>query len=94
MKKIVLLGAGASVGAGIPTAVEMTERIARLIFDSNAQIRRQVNTESDNTSRTISIIAGGLQFQQAMQGGDPFRQRGVNIEQVFNKGDTAVRCHR
>jgi hypothetical protein len=70
-KNIILLGAGASRAAGIPTAYEMT----RSIID-------QVEKEDPLYARTLRFVAGGLLFQTGVRGEDPFG--GVDVEELFS----------
>src|ERR1051326_8766285 len=71
---MLLLGAGASVEAGVPDSYEMTKRIAEA-FERNIALRRY--------SHVISFAVGGLLFQQGIKGENPLFGR-VNIEELFN----------
>ncbi len=71
MSRIVLLGAGASVDAEIPTAVGMTEKIMKHFED------RRVREEL----KALKFVIGGLLFRAGIQGRNPLS--GVNVEEVF-----------
>jgi hypothetical protein len=73
MTEMLLLGAGASIEAGVPGAYSMTQKIASL-FRENWQLQRY--------SPVISFAIGALLFQQGVRGGNPFD--GVNVEELFN----------
>lgn len=70
---MVLLGAGASVEAGVPGSFAMAQRIATH-FRSHCELERY--------SRVISFAIGGLIFQRGIQGDDPFK--GVDVEELFS----------
>lgn len=72
MNTTVLLGAGASVEAGIPTTLEMTQRIADGF--------RAVSPAGTETA-IISFVLGGLLFQKGIRGEDPYS--GVDVEELF-----------
>lgn len=74
MSEMVLLGAGASVEAGVPDSYAMTGKIAEQ-FKQNMQLQRH--------SHVLSFVIGGLLFQQGIKGGDPLTS-GVNVEELFN----------
>lgn len=76
MKHIILLGAGASVDAGVPDATGMTKRILDS-FKSSAI--------SGKYYHVLCFAIGGLLFQRGVNGLDPFD--GANIEDVFNAID-------
>lgn len=71
---MILLGAGASVEAGIPAAYEMTGKIAGLFRQSP---HRQID------SRVLAFVIGGLLFKRGMEGEDALTA-GVNVEELFN----------
>ena len=71
---MVLLGAGASVEAGVPHSYDMTGKIAER-FRQDPRLQRHAHV--------ISFVVGGLLFQQGIKGGDPLTS-GVNIEELFN----------
>jgi hypothetical protein len=74
MKEMLLLGAGASVEAGVPDSYGMTQAIsARFREDRALQTQAHI----------ISFIVGGLLFQQGVRGDDPL-ESGVNVEELFN----------
>lgn len=74
MSEMILLGAGASVEAGVPHTYGMTSKIAEL-FREDILLQRY--------SPVISFVVGGLLFQQGVKGEDPL-QGGVNVEELFN----------
>ena len=69
-----MLGAGASVEAGIPDAYAMTERIVAAL---RAQPRHPRHSD------VVSFVLGGLLFQAGIRGEDPLKC-GVNVEDLFN----------
>lgn len=71
--EVLLFGAGASVEARVPGAYAMTQRILE-VFRGNPSLARE--------ARVLSFVVGGLLFQAASRGGDPFG--GVNVEDLFN----------
>ncbi len=73
MKTMFLFGAGASIKAGIPDAYEMTKKLLSL-FANDIRFRKYY--------RVLSFIVGGLLFQKAKSGINPYD--GVNVEEVFN----------
>ena len=74
MPEMVLLGAGASVEAGIPDAYGMTKRIVD-VFRGSAHDRV--------SSRVLAFVIGGLLFKRGMDGEDALTS-GVNVEELFN----------
>ena len=76
MNEMVLLGAGASVEAGIPAAFCMTRRMIEL-FGADPGLREH--------NRVLRFAVGGLLYQQGIKGYDPFG--GVDIEDLFNAID-------
>jgi NAD-dependent SIR2 family protein deacetylase len=72
MTELFLLGAGASVEAGIPGAYRMTKEM----------LKRFEYTNYPQTKKVIRFVVGGLLFQQGISGNDPYD--GVNIEDLFN----------
>jgi hypothetical protein len=76
MTEMFLLGAGASVEAGIPDAFKMTEQMLER-FSGDPRYERE--------SKILRFTAGGLLFQQGIKGENPYD--GVNIEDVFNAVD-------
>src|SRR2546421_5268467 len=73
MKEMFLLGAGASVDAGVPDTYDMTKRI-------NERFRQDQKTRVE--SLVISLALGGLVFQAGVRGEDP--TAGVNVEDLFS----------
>lgn len=74
--EIILLGAGASVEAGIPDAYKMTEVIIDYLYDYNF-------TKNRKHAHIALFIVGGLLFQKGVIGQNPLRA-GINIEDFFN----------
>lgn len=74
MREMILLGAGASVEAGVPDTYGMTSKIMEL-FRKDYLMQRYV--------AVISFVIGGLLFQHGIKGRDPL-QEGVNVEELFN----------
>lgn len=73
MKTMFLLGAGASVKAGVPDTYEMTKKML-MLFSGNRQDQQYY--------KVFSFIVGGLLFQKGKDGKNPYD--GVNVEEVFN----------
>ncbi|MFO0900538.1 MAG: SIR2 family protein [Pirellulales bacterium] len=69
-RELILLGAGASVEAGVPDAYGMSREMVRLFSDT------------PKLSAVLRFAVGGLLFQRGVMGDDPFD--GVNIEELFN----------
>lgn len=74
MNELVLLGAGASVDAGVPDAYRMTEAIAEKLGKAWGP---------PPYGRLASFVIGGLLFQAGIRGEDPLHC-GVNVEDFFN----------
>jgi NAD-dependent SIR2 family protein deacetylase len=74
MSEMILLGAGASVEAGVPDTYGMTSMITEF-FHKNVHMPRHAHV--------VSFVIGGLLFQQGIKGEDPL-QAGVNVEELFN----------
>ena len=72
MKRIILLGAGASVDAGVPAAIGMTEKMISHFKESGLVKELKV----------LTFIVGGLLFKAGMHGENP--SNGVNVEEVFS----------
>jgi NAD-dependent SIR2 family protein deacetylase len=68
-----LLGAGASVEAGIPDAYAMT----KVMVDKFTHSRSYMGFE-----KVLKFVVGGLFFQKGINGENPYD--GVNIEDLFN----------
>lgn len=73
MTEMLLLGAGASIEAGIPHAEEMTKQIESKFQEEN--LRKEAHV--------LAFVIGGLLFQKGIQGQNPLNS-GVNIEDLFN----------
>jgi hypothetical protein len=76
MNEIILLGAGASVEAGIPDAYKMTEVVIDCLYDYRF-------TKNIKHAQIALFIVGGLLFQKGVIGQNPLRA-GVNIEDFIN----------
>ncbi|WP_230281734.1 SIR2 family protein [Croceicoccus sp. Ery15] len=68
---VILLGAGASVDAGIPDALSLTERVYE-----------RLSARLPNEARLFSYVIAKLITKRARQGGSPFNR--VNIEEVYD----------
>jgi len=71
---MVLLGAGASVDAGVPDAYGMTNAIAKR-FRGDPVLKKHAHV--------ISFVVGGLLFEAGKNNQDPLTA-GVNVEELFN----------
>jgi hypothetical protein len=74
MSEMLLLGAGASVEAGVPGAYAMSTEIVKRLRDK-PQFRREAHL--------LSFIAGGLLQKAGRDNSNPFTA-GVNVEDLFN----------
>ena len=72
-KSMVLLGAGASKPAGIPTALEMTDQMLTMFGDDSRQ---------RHYLRTTGTIIGALQMASGTRREEPISN--IDIEQVLN----------
>lgn len=77
MSEVVLLGAGASIEAGVPGANAMTEEIVRR-FNDNGHSR-----QLRDYAAVLNFVVGGLLFNAGQRGVNPFAN-GVNVEDLFN----------
>ena len=78
MPDMILLGAGASRDADIPTAYEMSIRISEEI----TQFARRLHARPfDELERFAMFVAGGMLLRQGSMGENPFY--GVNVEELF-----------
>ena len=73
MDEMLLLGAGASVGAGVPSSYPMTQAITARFAERDvlAQYRHLLN-----------FVIGGLLLQKGVRGENPFH--GVDVEELFS----------
>ncbi len=69
---MILLGAGASVEAGVPATVEMTETLV-------AEIGRR---PFGNLAQALNFVCGALVAYDSASGADPYR--GLDVERVFS----------
>ncbi len=83
MNEMLLLGAGASVEAGVSSAYKMTEEIAKALEAKSSQHFLNKHDPSSTISQTLNFIIGGLLFEEAKKGNNPFTI-GVNVEDAFN----------
>jgi hypothetical protein len=74
MKEMLLFGAGASQEADVPTAFELTEKIAE-------EFRKSLYPKRH--SQVVSFVLGGLLFKRGIEGENPLSS-GVNVEEFFN----------
>jgi|ERR1035441_1460013 NAD-dependent SIR2 family protein deacetylase len=70
MKEIILLGAGASVEAGVPAAYDMTKSLIELLGGTPKH------------GHIVKFVVGGLLMQKGVKDENPFE--GVNVEEVFS----------
>jgi len=75
MTEMFLLGAGASVEAGIPDAYGMTRVMLESVAADDENRYRRLD-------KVLQFVVGGLLFQQGVRGENPYD--GVNIEDLFN----------
>ncbi len=73
MREMVLLGAGASMEAGVPGAYNMSERMVRKFYEDVDLLRY---------APVLSFVAGGLMFQRGVRGENPYG--GIDVEELFN----------
>lgn len=73
MTEMILLGAGASADAGIPTSTAMTQKI-REHFERDKERADEFNV--------VAFVIGGLQFQQAINASRGAQN--VDVEDLFN----------
>lgn len=74
----VLLGAGASVPAGIPTATRMTE----VMLASDPYASDPLPSLLDRQLKVLKFVAGGLAMQEGIEGNNPLS--GINVEDLFS----------
>ena len=74
MRELILLGAGASAEADVPTAYEMAKAIGQ-------EFRKDPLLQQE--TRVVDFVIGGLLFQAGIRGHDPLSS-GVNVEELFN----------
>jgi NAD-dependent SIR2 family protein deacetylase len=74
--EMLLLGAGVSVEAGVPSAYKMTEEILERFNDPNNYSLRE-------HAKVLNFVIGGLLFNAGKHNQNPFTN-GVNVEDLFN----------
>ena len=74
-RKLVLLGAGASVDAGIPASAAMTERLGRELADRG-------RNRYTGVTHAYNYAVGALIAHHSAAGGDPYA--GIDVEQLFS----------
>lgn len=74
MREMFLLGAGASIEAGVPGAYDMTRKIVDQ-FTADRYYKKHAHL--------LSFVVGGLLFQSGIDGQNPL-SAGVNVEDLFN----------
>jgi len=74
MSEMLLLGAGASIDAGVPGAYAMTQAISKR-FRADFSLKKHAHV--------ISFVIGGLLFEAGKNNQDPL-SAGVNVEELFN----------
>lgn len=72
MKEIFLLGAGASIEAGIPDSYQMSEKIIENIA---------ADPRLHNITKILNFVIGGIIFHNGLIGENPYS--GVNVEDLF-----------
>jgi hypothetical protein len=77
-KTLFLLGAGASVTAGIPTATQMPKAMIE-------KLEYTPIVPDQTVLRALKLAVGVLRLQKSITGGSPYDE--VNIEEVFNAID-------
>lgn len=82
MREMLLLGAGASVEADVPAAIDMTAKIVKGFEER----RHQWPTEW----KALSFVIGGLLMNQGVRESNPL-ECGVNVEDLFNAIQTLAR---
>jgi hypothetical protein len=73
MREMILLGAGASIEAGIPGTYDMTRKIIDIFRNNHNSIG----------VRVLDFVIGGLLFKRGMEGADVLSSS-VNVEELFN----------
>jgi hypothetical protein len=75
MTELILLGAGASVDAGVPSAYKMSKEMLQK-FDNDP------SAQSQGIDQALQFVMGGLLFRQGIRAENP--DNGINIEELFN----------
>lgn len=70
---VVLLGAGASVEAGIPASRDMTQKLTERVSEDRVR--------NGHEASALNFVCGTLMGYDAAQGGDPYA--GLDVERVF-----------
>lgn len=83
MEEVIVLGAGASAGADLPTSVELTERIYKELA-SNENLRPY--------AEVVSFVHGGLKFHQGVVGENSFN--GVDVEALVSAVQLLAERHQ
>ena len=78
MSELVLLGAGASVEAGVPHAYGLTEKIYDYFRHGD-----RGGDDAVESSAVVGLVIGGLRFQRGLRNDDVSDPR-VNVEDLFN----------
>jgi len=81
--ELILLGAGASIEAGVPPAVTMTQRMMEQFQAAGTR----------KNAQALAYIIGGLMFGYAKQGISPYLVS-VNVEDVFNAVDLLAKRNK
>ncbi len=79
---VILLGAGASVSAGVPTSNDIPKRMIDQLSHSPMEMQKLAH-------QALNFAVGGLRFQKAQSGEGAYSA--VNIEEVFNAIDLLSR---
>ena len=78
--RTVLLGAGASIDAGVPMAEKMTEVIYNALTSSGST-STSIRSTSSPVKSALDVALGGIKYLQSTQQGKPFQ--GVGIEDLY-----------
>jgi hypothetical protein len=81
-RSMILLGAGASAEAGIPTAISMTQSFLDAINPNHE------DRSTDRAYLAFSFIINGVRIYNSTKGSSPYA--GVNIEEVVNALDDII----
>lgn len=80
MSEMLLLGAGASVEAGVPGAYAMTQA---MLDHFRRAATMSLSDDDRKSGHILSFVVGGLLFEAGKNNQDPLKL-GVNIEDLFN----------
>src|SRR4051794_20670815 len=75
MSTVVLLGAGASKEAGVPTTAEMTERMVRELAEDQM-------SSYGGVAAALNFVVGAIIQHDTARGASPYA--GLDVERVFS----------